>query len=183
MIRKVKIVMSDPKFKAYLWKQHKEYYREENGNIFFHDGTPQEILDSYQLWKSQIQKLNEFPTTRKSGLFSIFEKPEKKLVTGSNSNIEKARAFINVQCSKGAFNQMDVTQDFIFIGCDKNLITSIEKIKRYQGIPSFHDSFKKQNKVIVLWSVENADFVTVFWFHENNQIYRVQEYVCSQQES
>ena len=64
-------MQTDQKYKMYLWKQKKEYYTEENGKILFKEDTPMEIIESYELWQKQMQKLNDFPTKRTSGLFSF----------------------------------------------------------------------------------------------------------------
>lgn len=176
--------MSDSKYKAYLWKQHREYYREDQGEILFNEDTPQEILESYELWKKQLQKLNEFPTERKSGLFSIFEKSDKKAIQPQSANcVSKAKEFIRIQCSSRNFNMADVSSDLVFIGFDKSLYTSLANIKRYIGKPLFHETLKKQDKVIVMWSLEESDMITVFWFRDQIKIYRVQEYICTKSSS
>ena len=80
-------MQTDQKYKMYLWKQKKEYYTEENGKILFKEDTPMEIIESYELWQKQMQKLNDFPTKRTSGLFSFLERVAMKLYTSYNIKI------------------------------------------------------------------------------------------------
>lgn len=170
----------DSKFKMYEWKKYKDYYREENGEIIWNDNAPNAALESYRLYSSQIQKLNEFPTERKTGLFSMFEKSKEKTVQNVQvSLVDKATSFL-ISYNQGVeINTRLTSSNFIYIDSSKEVYTNVLDIpSRDMNGFKIIETFKKHDRVIVMWNVSRLDFISVFYFDENQKISRMQEYIC-----
>lgn len=173
--------MSDSKYSMYLWKQHKEYYTQQDGNIIFKEDTPQEILDSYQAYKDQMDRLTNFPTSRsKGGILSMFDKSNKSesKKTTVSENVELAKQFIAFQNEEKEFSVNALSNDFIFIHYDKKLGTSLSEVNKYTSGYQIQECFKKQDKVCIMWKQQSLELITVFWFDEKNKMKRIQEYIC-----
>ena len=109
-------MQTDQKYKMYFWKQKKEYYTEENGKILFKEDTPMEIIESYELWQKQMQKLNDFPTKRTSGLFSFLERDTKEKPKQEPAKaLMLAKAFIQRQNEGLDFSKEMFAPGFIMI--------------------------------------------------------------------
>lgn len=174
-------MQTDQKYKMYLWKQKKEYYTEENGKILFKEDTPMEIIESYELWQKQMQKLNDFPTKRASGLFSFLERDTKEKPKQEPAKaLMLAKAFIQRQNEGLDFSKEMFAPGFIMIDAYKKVYTSYLQIPKYNTKKYMIQTYLKNNDTIaLLWTMEDMDKVTIFTFDKDKKITKVQEFVCS----
>ncbi len=162
------------KFEMYTWRAHPEYFDEIDGKIVFKDDTPEEILESYRMYQTQIESLEAFPNKPTSGLLSFFnhQKKEKK----SSSNVELAQKFVQYRCIGRDIPHTWVEFDVEYHDAFGHVYTSVEAFPKMDANEyRITDSVQKGNKIIIFWKIKGYHMSTIFAFR-GNKIGKIREY-------